>query len=683
MPPLRVVQDFFLDVLSSTSTKREAKSYIARFHPAKKSVPPHTAASYPIKTRDTDHQLNFTPYSAPGVNLGSFYGTTKAVDESPVFSQVPVSKPFIDNTAEPLHVALVKIRAPEQLDSTALQGLGLTLSQLSRLGLGCIVVVDCDGGNIIGNEGRHISDWRKTAIVQADRIVIGIESNNASEARRLDSIIEVSSKESQSNPLIEANGGARVTHRNILLAPLRRGVIPVIAPVGYMPSTHTLVAVNADDIIYALTREFAGLQARPSADEDPIVASERLQVLQKQTSLDRIILLDPAGGIPSASRANGSHIFINLEQEYDNINTELYQLKEASENGEHASPGVLKGDSSNLGTTRSTIPSKDSDIAPSLSPPSSTPQDSGLSPLSAAEAHLKNMQLLQRTLAILPPSSSALVTTPQEAANSGKLSTASFQPSRVGTRKQRNPLIHNLLTDKPIFSSSLPAGRLAKAADAAHAFGPTQAPPTTFVKRGMPLTILPDPRLGPWRSPKAGEVRLTLEDPRIDLPRLVHLIDDSFSRKLDVKHYLERVNDRIAGVIIAGEYEGGALLTWETPPGVPDNGSEASRRRKVPYLDKFAVLKRSQGAGGVADIVFNAMVRDCFPNGVCWRSRRDNPVNKWYFERARGTWKIPGSNWTMFWTTEGVVRDGQTFLDYEGVCRSVAPSWADKKSVID
>ena len=150
-----------------------------------------------------------------------------------------------------------------------------------------------------------------------------------------------------------------------------------------------------------------------------------------------------------------------------------------------------------------------------------------------------------------------------------------------------------------------------------------------------------------------------------------------------MKHYLERVNDRIAGVIIAGEYEGGALLTWETPPGVPDDNSEASRLHKVPYLDKFAVLKRSQGAGGVADIVFNAMVRGCFPNGVCWRSRRDNPVNKWYFERARGTWKIPGSNWTMFWTTEGVVEDEQTFLDYEGVCRSVVPSWADKESVID
>jgi amino-acid N-acetyltransferase len=158
----------------------------------------------------------------------------------------------------------------------------------------------------------------------------------------------------------------------------------------------------------------------------------------------------------------------------------------------------------------------------------------------------------------------------------------------------------------------------------------------------------------------------------------VHLIEDSFSRQLDVPHYISRIESSLAGIIIAGGYEGGAILTWENPPH-----KSPLTAPKVPYLDKFAVLKRSQGAGGVADIVFNAMVRNCFPDGVCWRSRTDNPVNKWYFERAKGTWKIPGSNWTMFWTTEGVEKGDDTFLDYEAVCRSVVPSWADKKAVVD
>jgi amino-acid N-acetyltransferase len=199
----------------------------------------------------------------------------------------------------------------------------------------------------------------------------------------------------------------------------------------------------------------------------------------------------------------------------------------------------------------------------------------------------------------------------------------------------------------------------------------------------MPLTILPSPREAPWTADSGGMPCLTLNDPRIDLPRLVYLIEDSFNRKLDVPNYLKRVNSRIAGLIIAGEYEGGAILTWETPPGIRDDGSPESVARMVPYLDKFAVLKRSQGAGGVADIVFNAMVRSCLPNGVCWRSRMDNPVNKWYFERSRGTWKLPGSNWAMFWTTPAVPEDAQRFRDYEAVCRSIQPNWADHKSVVD
>ena len=125
------------------------------------------------------------------------------------------------------------------------------------------------------------------------------------------------------------------------------------------------------------------------------------------------------------------------------------------------------------------------------------------------------------------------------------------------------------------------------------------------------------------------------------------LIEDSFRRKLDLPHYLARIQNRVAGLIIAGSYEGAAILTWESSPHHPD--------RLVPYLDKFAVKSSSQGSAGVADILFQAMVRSCFPGGVCWRSRQDNPVNKWYFERAEGHWRIPGTGWTMFWTGEGVV----------------------------
>ncbi|KFY13552.1 hypothetical protein V492_03189, partial [Pseudogymnoascus sp. VKM F-4246] len=148
----------------------------------------------------------------------------------------------------------------------------------------------------------------------------------------------------------------------------------------------------------------------------------------------------------------------------------------------------------------------------------------------------------------------------------------------------------------PVFSSSLPVSRLGPS-------NPTSASTshTTFAKRGMPVTIFPDPRIQPWRPPSKDSPGISLRDARIDLPRLVHLINDSFDRQLDVPAYLERVDRRIAGVIIAGEYEGGALLTWELPPGIDPDSPEAEGRW-VPYLDKLAVLKRSQGSGGVADV---------------------------------------------------------------------------------
>jgi amino-acid N-acetyltransferase len=298
-------------------------------------------------------------------------------------------------------------------------------------------------------------------------------------------------------------------------------------------------------------------------------------------------------------------------------------------------------------------------------------------------AHLRTLELFKRTLSLLPPTSSALLTTPLEAANSGRPPPVPFREPGVGTRRKRNPLVHNLLTDKPVFSSSLPTSRLGLKSPEYPSSTDARATATTLIKRGMPVTIIPDPRVSPWIPPNLKAGRLTLEDPRVDLSRLIHLIEDSFNRKLDVQDYLSRINSRLAGLIIAGEYEGGGLLTWELPPDCDDDGSEANRQRLVPYLDKFAVLKRSQGAGGVADIVFKAMVSGCFPEGVCWRSRQDNPVNKWYFERARGTWKIPDTNWTMFWTTENVTADSQRFLDYEGVCRTVTPNWADKKAVAD
>ena len=612
-----------------------------------------------------------------GVNLGSFYGNTRAVAESPKFVQHPKRQTYLD-TGSQLHVALVKIRAPQTLNDDILYGIGRTISQLGRLGLSSVIVVDCSEAA----EPSPDVDSRTLVTEQANRVAAAIDANGEPGTRVVDNVIGIAETTAEDPSAAYLRGKVYVTLRKLLMIPLRRGTILVIPSIGYTDQSQISIPVQADDVVLALARELAGFQSVPSPDEDPDVIRERLQTVRKEISLDRLIILDPLGGIPTSDRPNGYHVFLNMEQEFESAKQDILAIKALSSNWNNSRTREKYKPRLGSGTASSKVhEGRYTAAAEQCSQNPNSADDLDLGKIQ----HLKNLQLAHSVLSILPPSSSAVLTTPDEAANSGRELDTPFQASGVGTRRQMNPLIHNLLTDKPVFSSSLPVGRLGPSASSMRSepsLPATYINPTTFAKHGMSVSIFPDPKASPWEPPTPGKPQLMLTDSQIDLPRLVHLIEDSFNRKLDAKDYLRRVHGRIAGVIIAGEYEGGALLTWETPPGVIDDGTEESRARMVPYLDKFAVLKRSQG-GSVADVVFNSMVRDCFPSGVCWRSRRQNPVNKWYFERSRGTWKLPGTDWTMFWTTPDLSMNQQRFRDYEGVCRTIAPSWADNKGILN
>jgi amino-acid N-acetyltransferase len=575
-------REFFADLLTSAATKRDAKAYLNRL----KSTTGPRAASLSRDDPASSHR------AAPSTSLDTqaIFGRSRAVEASPVFYQGDHMRSSRGRELDTMHAALIKLSGVDLISDADLQAIAQTFTQLARLSMEPIIVLDQ------GTTQDDIRDGKRSAIKQADRLITAIDSIGKSGARRVDEIFNLSQDGQVSVPMLK-----------LALKPLQSGRIPVIVACAYSESSQRTVPISADAAILALTSALAHMNKNIT----PIM-SEHFAAL----SLDRVIVIDPSGPIPSTKGAEASHVFVNMEQEY------------------HSLQEVLRSSSEQKVSKR----------------------------------HATNLTMLRRALSMLPPTASGLITTPQEAANSARVR-MSEDVSNVGTRRQKNPLIHNLLTDKPAYSSSLPSGRLG--ANAQSVSG------STFVKHGMPLTILPNPAAQEWTAEKQPWVKLT--DSRIDLERLVYLINDSFDRKLDVEAYLKRVNDRMAGVIIAGDYDGGAVLTWETPPDVNDG----DKSRLVPYLDKFAVLKTSQGAGGVADILFNAMARTCFPNGVCWRSRKDNPVNKWYFERSVGTWKIPESNWTMFWTTPGVEQNSQTFFDYEAVCRTVQPTWLDKKAIQD
>jgi amino-acid N-acetyltransferase len=535
-----------------------------------------------------------------------------------------------------LHVAIVKLRGSQDLDEDTILGVGKTLTQLRSLGLLSIVVLDCGL-----DQTRNFYDR------QAFNICEAIDSFSRPASKLVSSIITRRPEQEPSQSASLLKDEVLVESTGALERALNNHLIPVIPSLACRDSISVPTPVDANQLVLAITKYLTGKQTQ-GVEETSGSNDSSLTQPRAIAAVERVIILDPLGGIPVTGRPGASHRFINLEQEFELLSRQLM--------GPDGSP-VSKG----------------SEIATS------------------STVHVSNLALAKEVLSILPPSSSALITTPYAAANmNGARNTASKAISTpvkgfgfngmVVTRKKQNPLLHNLLTDKPVYSSSLPVQRVQDGGQTGASA--TNSTAATLLKQGMPLTMYPNPRANLWVPPKPGGQRLRLTDNCIDLPRLVYLIEDSFGRRLDVDDYLRRVNNNLAGVIIAGEYEGGAILTWEIPEGMDEE--EAYRQgRLVPYLDKFAVLKSRQGSGGVADIVFNAMVRDCFPNGVCWRSRQNNPVNKWYFERSVGTNKLTETNWTMFWTTLGLDNQHPKLGDYESVCRSVQPSWADNKHIVD
>ncbi|TKA58686.1 hypothetical protein B0A55_10793 [Friedmanniomyces simplex] len=583
-------RELFMDVLSANATRRDAKQYLARFKPTNSKVPAVQGERTARRDQDRLDRL--------GVNLGGLYTPARAIADAPRFEREVSEEKSGTAAQQELHVALVCLRAPETLDDSILDGLATTLSQLVKLDMRIVVVLE-----LAGDFSEASVRARRTAIAeQAERLSKAIMRHSTEGSRFVTGSLE-----------IDDNGEVDVYVPRLILDPLKRGVVPIIPALAHT-QTGQLVKADIGDVMAGMTRALCGTLEEPGQPASPPVS----------TLLDRVIILDPAGGIPSRRRSDNAHVFINLEQEYGGIEKELLQ---------YAS------------------------------------WDDGVSHPNMFDQHVANLHMMKNCLRMLPPASSGLIISPYEAATSSQNS-AQDSTIGTGTRRQKNTLIHNLLTNKPMVSSSLPTARLTSASNDTP---PVTIPTATLIKHGMAVSTIPSIHRGQgWQVPTTGISDLELDkSPEIDFPRLVHLIEDSFRRKLDTPHYLSRLHNRTAGLIVAGAYEGAAIFTWEQPPHT------TSPSRLIPYLDKFAVLQSSQGSSGVADILFQSMVRSCFPRGVCWRSRKDNPVNKWYFERCAGSWQIPGTQWTMFWTGEGVVEGSERWGDYVGVCREVVPSWAD------
>ncbi|KAI9060223.1 mitochondrial amino-acid acetyltransferase [Trametes sanguinea] len=225
---------------------------------------------------------------------------------------------------------------------------------------------------------------------------------------------------------------------------------------------------------------------------------------------------------------------------------------------------------------------------------------------------LSNLELARTCLAFMPPTSSAVMV----------------------SHRSPSHLIGNLITNKPAVSSSLPHALLQ---------GNRRLTPhtPTLLRRGLPIHVL--------RSVD-----------QIDKGKMKALLEKSFRRKLNEDAFWARMERDLDFVIVAGDYAGAAIVTREPcPPGTP------AAIAPITYLDKFAVLPSHQGDGTV-DFLWVALHDETYglghpfsanPNGgkegkgegrdLVWRSRADNPVNKWYFERSTG--HLRQGDWVLFW----------------------------------
>lgn len=246
---------------------------------------------------------------------------------------------------------------------------------------------------------------------------------------------------------------------------------------------------------------------------------------------------------------------------------------------------------------------------------------------------LSNLKLAQTCLAYMPSTSSAVMV----------------------SHRSPSSLIANLITNKPAISSSLPHALL-------QGNRKLDFHTPTLLRRGLDVRV----------------IRSTAD---VDKVKMKVLLEQSFRKELDEEAFWARLEKSLDFVIVSGDYAGAAIVTTEQcPPGSPKAYSP------ITYLDKFAVLPSHQGDGTV-DFLWVALHDESFglglpfsanPNGgkegkgegrdLVWRSRADNPVNKWYFERSTGHLRL--GDWVLFWcdaerrlkTEEG--RRGSAGLSY-------------------
>ncbi|UZJ51419.1 hypothetical protein CBS101457_000739 [Exobasidium rhododendri] len=530
------------------------------------------------------------------------------------------------------HTALVKVQGPftpRQLESIA-EG----MVYLKRLGLVSIIIVDSEE-----------ESWRAAA-----------SSFSTKDGRRIKS--EMDFEAGELAPWMTAQKQAGHTSNDVIgklqevlrkqmvldVSKLSEALIQKGAPARPIP--HAIMRVDADQVARyrkvfppSLTspssiHHYQWAVERPSKDRSPLVSDDHLTSIRKALAGDMIPVIAPLALYEDPDSMNAPRtVCVSADDVLVGLAREMAGQGRLSEQQAMTTGEEVADDGVDIMPLRLMIINREGGIPsharggnPHLSINLASEYSHVANSFIWNESHptaLSNLSMVRDCLAYMPKTSSGVV---------------------VSHRSPKS-LIANLITNKAAHSPSLPHRLLAGRQDVRHT--------PTIIRPGLDIRILQ----------KYDEV---------DWDKMTRLLEASFKRKLNRKEYFARLQGNLDFVIVTGDYEGAAIVTHEYAPG-----EDPSTHKAIAYLDKFAVLPSLQGSGAV-DFLWGALRDEVHGLGLLdalndnggkggfgvgedlvWKSRSDNPVNRWYYERSNGFTKIDttlkkeGENtlpaWSMFW----------------------------------
>ncbi|OAW00176.1 hypothetical protein PTTG_01523 [Puccinia triticina 1-1 BBBD Race 1] len=591
----KLQRELILSVLEAHPSARDSRLYLKSFAPTSKKIAKTPSASNPKSpSHDTFN---------PGFPTGEAMPTTATLAASS--SSSTFVQPTPSNTSRKTqnrdltqlilstpnhHTGLIKIQGP--FTDRQLQSIVDGVIYLKTLGLMSIIVLD--------DEAWHYPSY--TSLTAKSKPPAILHSINPSENRRqaigretarLSAMLE--SRGGQSRPIYE--GVLRLTddrnqdgdgldlhidNLDVLKSAIKNREIPIIPPIAINSSCAT-ICISADEVVKSLAKGLAAVGRSPDTlnhSIDPLTAYHG----------------------QSASVRSGTD-----QQDIKPVDTD--RLAEEEEDELDLTPLRLM-----IINQEGGIPSPARNGHPHLSINLASEYEFINETFRWADSHptsLANLSMAKSCLKYLPNESSAII---------------------VSHRSPKS-LIANLITNKPAHSPSLKHSILLN-----HARDIGLATPT-LIRKGLPIKVI------------RGVDNL-------DLSKLKDLLEKSFKKTLDHQRYFERLKTSLRFVILAGDYQAAAIVTDEREKGCSTEDSEGTPEPIV-YLDKFAVLPSLQGEG-IVDFLWGALRDESFglgnldalnnngglsglgePVDLVWRSRTDNPVNRWYFERSNGFIKLP------------------------------------------